>query len=73
MMKTFLFVFAVLVGITGISTYANARNFPWCAHYSGGRGGGGRNCGFTTFHQCMATVRGIGGICRRNPQYGLRR
>jgi hypothetical protein len=72
-MKAFLFVSAVLVSIAGIGTHADARNYPWCAHYSGGRGGGGRNCGFTTFHQCMATVRGIGGICRRNPQYRLRR
>jgi len=71
-MKPFLFVSAVLAVLAGIGTHADARNFPWCAHY-GGRRGGARNCGFTTFEQCMATVRGIGGICRRNPQYGLRR
>ena len=69
-MKALLFVSALLAAIAGISTHADARNFPWCAHYSGR---GGRNCGFTTFDQCMATVRGIGGICRRNPQFGPRR
>jgi len=67
-MKAFLFVSALLVGIAGISTYADAQNYPWCAQYSG-RGGGARNCGFTTFDQCMATVSGIGGICVRNTQY----
>jgi hypothetical protein len=38
----------------------------WCADYGGGRGGGGTNCGFYSFDQCMATVRGIGGFCRQN-------
>ena len=38
---------------------------PWCAHY-GGRGGGGTNCGFYSFQQCMATIWGIGGYCARN-------
>jgi len=67
-MKAFLFVSALLVGIAGTCTHADAQNYPWCAQYSG-RGGGGRNCGFTTFDQCIATVSGIGGICVRNTQY----
>jgi len=67
-MKAFLFVSALVVGIAGISAPADAQNYPWCAQYSG-RGGGARNCGFTTFDQCMATVSGIGGICVRNTQY----
>jgi hypothetical protein len=32
-------------------------------------GGGGTNCGFTTFQQCLDNVRGIGGFCDRNTQY----
>ena len=42
---------------------------PWCAEYSGGGtgGGGATNCGFYSFEQCLATVRGIGGFCIRNP------
>ncbi len=68
-MKTFLFTCAVLIGITGVSTHADAQNYPWCAYYGGGDMGGGTNCGFTTFDQCMATVSGIGGYCARNTQY----
>jgi hypothetical protein len=67
-MKSFLCVSAILVGIAGMSTHANAQNYPWCAYY-GGRNGGGTNCGFIDFNQCMATVSGIGGYCARNTQY----
>lgn len=42
--------------------------YPWCAQYSGDDGGG-RNCGFSTVEQCMATVSGIGGNCERNLFY----
>ena len=31
---------------------------PWCVHYSGGGRGGGTNCGFTSFQQCMWTAQG---------------
>jgi hypothetical protein len=44
--------------------------YPWCAHYGGGRaGGGGENCGFTSFAQCQATRAGNGGFCVPNPWY----
>ena len=45
--------------------------YPWCAVY-GGRGGGGTNCGFSTWDQCMATVSGIGGFCEPNQFYSPR-
>ena len=45
--------------------------YPWCAVY-GGRGGGGTNCGFLTWQQCMDTVSGIGGFCNRNTFYNPR-
>ena len=45
--------------------------YPWCAVY-GGRGGGGSNCGFSTWQQCMATVSGIGGSCEPNQFYNPR-
>ncbi len=48
---------------------SHAIEYPWCAQYGGPHGDGGRNCGFTTFAQCMATVSGIGGFCERNPFY----
>ena len=42
--------------------------YPWCAHYGGGRmGGGATNCGFLTWGQCWATVSGTGGFCDGNP------
>jgi Protein of unknown function (DUF3551) len=44
--------------------------YPWCANYGGGRsGGGGQNCGFTSFQQCQATRAGNGGFCVANPWY----
>jgi Protein of unknown function (DUF3551) len=46
---------------------AHAQNYPWCAQY--GWRDGGRNCGFTTWQQCMATVSGIGGYCEHNAMY----
>jgi hypothetical protein len=64
-MKAFFFVPAIFVGITGIGTHADAENYPWCAYYRGG----GTNCGFATFDQCMANVSGIHGYCARNTQY----
>lgn len=42
--------------------------YPYCA-MRGGRGGY-ENCGFTSFAQCRETVRGAGGWCQINPQYG---
>jgi hypothetical protein len=66
-MRFLLFVLAIFFLTAGIVTQAEAQNYPWCAY--GGRGGGGTNCGFTTFEQCLATVSGIGGFCDRNTQY----
>jgi hypothetical protein len=42
---------------------------PWCAVYSGNRGGA-RNCGFISFQQCMMTAGpGTGASCVQNPWY----
>ena len=70
-MRILLLMLGLSVCIVGIGTRAEAQNYPWCAYYSGGRfgGGGGTNCGFTTFQQCLDTVSGIGGFCDRNTQY----
>lgn len=48
---------------------AHADPYKWCAQYGGFWGTGGRNCGFTTYRQCMATVSGIGGACEPNQFY----
>lgn len=52
---------AVLAG----GTPSQARDYPWCAYYDWST----YNCGFVSFEQCLATVRGIGGYCARNPWY----
>jgi Protein of unknown function (DUF3551) len=43
-----------------------ARAAPWCAQYGGGDKGGGTNCGFYSFEQCMAAISGNGGFCTKN-------
>jgi len=37
---------------------------PWCANY--GDKGGGTNCGFYSFKQCMDALWGNGGFCSQN-------
>jgi Protein of unknown function (DUF3551) len=66
-MRTLLFMLAIFAVAAGAGTRAQAKNYPWCADYSGPAGGA--NCGFTTYEQCMATLSGIGGFCNRNTQY----
>jgi hypothetical protein len=63
--------FFILAAIASISvTPARAEiEYPWCAQYTGGEDGGGRNCGFSTIEQCRATVSGIGGSCEPNLFY----
>src|SRR5215468_7559669 len=51
-----------LLGVTGESA-------PASADYIGGGRGGGRNCGFWTYQQCMASVWGNGGYCESNAMY----
>lgn len=68
-MKALLFAAGLVVAAGVLPSGAQAQNYPWCAVYGGGRGGGGQNCGFSTFEQCMATLSGQGGFCNRNTQY----
>jgi uncharacterized protein DUF3551 len=46
------------------TTDAKAQYSAWCSEYSRG---GGTNCGFYTFDQCLANISGIGGRCYPNP------
>ena len=60
------------VAVTAIATAkpsTAAVIYPWCANYSGRGMGGSQNCGFVSFSQCLATVRGVGGTCGSNPFY----
>ena len=63
-----LLVAVICVALPATVRPAAAIEYPWCAQY-GGMGDGGRNCGFSTLAQCMATVSGIGGGCQRNLFY----
>lgn len=65
-MKNWLLITGTLGAAGFIAGHADVRNYPWCAYY---KGDGGANCGFPTYEQCLATVRGIGGYCARNTQY----
>lgn len=51
-----------------VPSSSRAVEYPWCAQYGPGDDGG-RNCGFTTFQQCLETISGIGGFCERNSFY----
>jgi len=63
-------IVGVVISPLVLSTPSQAEiEYPWCAQYSGGDDGGGRNCGFSTLEQCRATVSGIGGSCEPNLFY----
>lgn len=61
---------AIAVIVTaGFASPASAIEYPWCAQYTGGTFGGGRNCGFVSYAQCLETIRGMGGFCEPNLFY----
>ena len=64
-----LFAAVAIAAMAGLARPAAAIEYPWCAHYGGMDGDGGRNCGFVSYEQCMETVRGMGGYCERNLFY----
>lgn len=68
-MRVLLLTLGILGSLSAFGGSAVAQNYPWCAEYGGGDMGGGTNCGFTTYEQCMATLSGMGGFCNRNTQY----
>jgi hypothetical protein len=69
MRKTLLAMAAFAAASAFAPPPAQAVEYPWCAQYGGRGGDGGRNCGFVSFEQCMATVSGAGGYCERNSMY----
>ena len=68
-MRKTAFLFALAVSFWFAAPAQAQTYYPWCAVYSGRDGGGGTNCGFTSYQQCMATVSGVGGFCERNRFY----
>jgi Protein of unknown function (DUF3551) len=57
---------AAIAGAASVlaASNASAQYYPWCSIYNDK---GSQNCGFVSFQQCMANVRGIGGSCALNP------
>ena len=69
-MRRILVISAILTSAALLApTVSEAQIYPSCAQYGGMSGGGGRNCGFASYAQCMATVSGVGGFCERNSFY----
>jgi hypothetical protein len=70
-MRLMFAIIAVLV-VAGTSP-SMARNYRYCARTTTNPDFG--DCSFTSYRQCMATVRGQAGDCIRNPNlvYGNRR
>jgi Protein of unknown function (DUF3551) len=46
----------------------SAYDYPWCAVYT--KTSGAISCYYTSFEQCITTMRGIGGTCIQSPYYG---
>ena len=67
--KLSLSIFTLFAAVVTLVTPADAQNYPWCAIYSRGGAGGGTNCGFVSYTQCMATASGLGSFCYRNTQF----
>ncbi len=61
-------VLAIVAFVCATGAAPSARAAEWCARYDPYT----ENCGFYTFQQCLDTIRGVGGICERNPRYGFR-
>jgi Protein of unknown function (DUF3551) len=59
-----LFALAVLLALLGLDARREAAA-QWCAYYDPYT----YTCGFVSFNQCLATVSGVGGFCRRDYQY----
>jgi hypothetical protein len=69
-MRVAILALAALATLTVPGAAQQRIEYPWCANYSGGSdAGGGSNCGFTSFAQCLETLRGMGGFCDPNPFY----
>ncbi len=58
----------ILIAIAANTTVAKAQNYPWCGHIDAGSDDA-INCGFVSYEQCMATIRGEGGYCEANTLY----
>lgn len=64
-------VFIALVPATALiaapQPVAAAYDLPWCAQFY--TLGQVKSCAYATYEACAATIRGVGGVCTRNPRY----
>jgi len=65
-MKSSLFLLGLGAAGVALAAPVQAQNYPWCSNF---HDGGGTNCGFSTYEQCMATAQGSGGTCTKNNMY----
>jgi len=65
-MKPLLYSLGIGGFVLAVAAPALGQNYPWCSNF---HDGGGVNCGFSTYQQCMATAQGSGGICTQNNMY----
>ena len=68
-MRHLLIAFGLAAATMAAGPPAHAQNYPWCEYIGSGMSGGGRNCGFVSFEQCMESARGNGSDCRVNTMY----
>ena len=62
---------AAIAVMSYVDSAAAEVTYPYCA-MRGGRGGY-ESCGYISFAQCLATIRGAGGWCQVNPRYAAAR
>ncbi len=66
--QSMLAIIISTVWLAPLNAFAQARDYPFCAH--GGKTSEGMSCDFATLAQCQATTSGSGGGCIANPRAG---
>jgi hypothetical protein len=64
---SFLLAAAALTSGIPESRAQSPYNYNWCGVYPGRFGA--RSCYYSSYEQCIGTMRGIGGFCTQNPAY----
>ena len=65
-MRGVLWTLFVATGISiSVAAPTKAQNYPFCL--TGALNGGGYDCSFTSFQQCMATASGLAATCVESP------
>jgi hypothetical protein len=60
---------AALLASASAGHAQSAYDYPWCGIYTSNAGAGGAQaCYYTSYAQCMATMRGLG-YCSESPYY----